>query len=405
MRRSWQRSAVLSLTVVAAIMLAGCAKKTNTGAGSSSTPTAIPSVSATSFTSDLSVMATLKGLASQGKGNVGVLLPDTASSARYTAFDQPLLTDAFLKAGLTQAQFSIDNAQASDSTQISQAQALITGGASVLLLDALDSGTGAAIEKLAQQNGVKVIDYDRLVLGGSRQYYVSFDNVAVGKLIGQGEVACIQAWNVKNPQILELNGSPTDNNATLFAQGYDSVLQPYYANGTYTKVFEEAVTNWDNSIAATDFTQQYTAHHNINAVVTANDGLGNAVISDLKSLNIPAKTFPVTGQDATLQGLQNILSGYQCGTVYKPIFLEAQAAATVALYLRAGVTPPASLVNGQVADTGVTPNVQVPSVLLTPVWVTTSNMASTVVKDNFVSPAQLCAGSFASLCTAAGINP
>lgn len=406
MHRHLHRSAFLATGLALALVLTACSKKTttSTGSGSSASPAALPSLSTTSFTSDLSVMSQLKGLASQGRGNIGVLLPDTASSARYTEFDQPLLTQAFEKAGLTQAQFAVDNAQGSDTTQLSQAQALITGGATVLLLDALDSGTGASIETTAKTQGVKVIDYDRLVLNGQRGYYVSFDNVKVGGLIGQGEVSCINAWNVKSPQVYELDGSPTDNNATLFAQGYNAVLDPLYANGTYKKVGEQAVTNWDNSVALTDFQQAYTANKNINAVVSANDGLGNSVISVLKNAHIPAKTVPVTGQDATLQGLQNVLSGYQCGSVYKSISVEAQAAAALALFVRAGVTPPAALVNGTTKDTGANPNIDVPSVLLTPVWVTTQNMASTVVADNFVPKAQLCAGSFASLCSSAGIN-
>ena len=406
MHRHLHPSAFLATGLALALVLTACSKKTSTstGSGSSASPAAVPSLTTTSFTSDLSVMAQLKGLASQGRGNIGVLLPDTASSARYTEFDQPLLTQAFEKAGLTQAQFAVDNAQGSDTTQLSQAQALITGGATVLLLDALDSGTGASIETTAKTQGVKVIDYDRLVLNGQRGYYVSFDNVKVGGLIGQGEVSCINAWNVKSPQVYELDGSPTDNNATLFAQGYNAVLDPLYANSTYKKVGEQAVTNWDNSVALTDFQQAYTANKNINAVVSANDGLGNSVISVLKNAHIPAKTVPVTGQDATLQGLQNVLAGYQCGSVYKSISVEAQAAAALALFVRAGVTPSSGLVNGTTKDTGANPNIDVPSVLLTPVWVTTQNMGSTVVADNFVPKSQLCAGSFASLCSSAGIN-
>lgn len=406
MVRRVPRFAVVAVLLSLALVAAACSKKTQTttGSGSSKTPTAVPSLTATSFTSNMSAMTQLKGLASKGTGKIGVLLPDTASSARYTEFDQPLLAQAFQKAGLTQAQFAIDNAQGSDSTQYSQAQALITGGATVLLLDALDSGTGASIENYAKSQGVKVIDYDRLVLNGQRSYYVSFDNVKVGSLIGEGEQSCVTAWNVKSPQVYELDGSPTDNNATLFAQGYNGVLQPLYDNHTYTKVGEQAVANWDNSVALTDFQQAYTAHKNINAVVSANDGLGNSVITVLKNAQIPAKTVPVTGQDATLQGLQNILAGYQCGTVYKSILLEAQAAAALALYVHAGVTPPSGLINGTTKDTGANPNIDVSSVLLTPVWVTTQNMASTVVADNFVPKNQLCAASFASMCSAAGIS-
>src|SRR5438034_9788684 len=240
--------------------------------------------------------------------------------------------------------------------------------------------------------GVKVIDYDRLVTGGLKdRYYVSFNNVQVGKLSGQGEVDCISAWKVSKPALLVMSGDPTDNNAKLFAQGYNGVLKSHFDDGSYTKVGAPAGT-WTPSVAATTFEQQFTAHPNINAVVTPNDDNANAVISVLQKNKIPANTFPTTGQDASPSGLQNILKGYQCGTVYKPIYLEAQAAAALALYLRAGVTPPASLVNGSTTDT--TAKVEVPSVLLVPVWVTTANMNSTIISDRFVPVAQLCAGTY-----------
>ena len=403
-KRGLSRLAGISLVLVVGMVAAACSSSPTTSSTTTTSGNNAPSkISATSFTSDFSVMASLKALATQGHGMIGALLPDTASSARYVSFDAPYLTTAFQKAGLTSSQYKIDNAQGSDATELTQAQADITAGASVLLMDGLDSGVGSSIEKYAQQHGVKVIDYDRVSLGGARQYYVSFDNVKVGQLIGQGAVDCIASWNVTKPQVFELDGSPTDNNATLFAQGYNSVLSPKYQAGTYTKVGEQAVPAWDNQQALTIFQQQYTAHKNINAVVSANDGLGNSVISALKTANVPAKKVPVTGQDATLQGMQNVLSGYQCGSVYKPIYLEAQAAVALALYLRAGKTPPSGLVNGTVKDT--TANVNVPSVLLTPEWVTSANMNSTVVKDKFIPAATLCAGSFASQCTAAGITP
>src|SRR5579864_4067569 len=402
--RGLSRLAGISLVLVVGMVAAACSSSPTSSSTTTTSGNSAPSnISATSFTSDFSVMAGLKGLASQGHGMIGALLPDTASSARYVSFDAPYLTEAFQKAGLTSSQYKIDNAQASDQTELTQAQADITAGATVLLMDGLDSGVGSSIEKLAGQHGVKVIDYDRVSLGGSRQYYVSFDNVKVGQLIGQGAVDCASSWNVTKPQVFELDVSPTDNNATLFAQGYNSVLSPKYQAGTYTKVGEQAVPNWDNQQALTIFQQQYTAHKNINMVVSANDGLGNSVISALKTANVPAKKIPVTGQDATLQGMQNVLSGYQCGSVYKPIYLEAQAAVTLALYLRAGKTPPTGLVNGSVKDT--TANVNVPSVLLTPVWVTAANMNATVIKDKFIPAATLCAGSFASECTTAGITP
>jgi D-xylose transport system substrate-binding protein len=407
MNRSTRWVGLASLATVAVTALAACGgsnqPSTSGGGKASSAPgSAVPSVSASSFTSDFSAMKALQPLAGQGKGLIGVLLPDTTTSARYVTFDAPYLTQAFKAAGLSPSQFKIDNAHGSASTMQTQAEADITAGATVLLVDALDSGSGAAIEANAASKGVKVIDYDRLVQGGSKdRVYVSFDNVKVGQLIGKGEVNCIKDWNVKNPNILVMDGDPTDNNAKLFAQGYNGVLKPYFDNKTYVKVGEPAGT-WTPSVAQTTFSQQYTAHPNINAVITPNDDNANAVISYLQSKNIPAKTFPTTGQDASLTGLQNILKGYQCGTVYKPIYLEAQAAAAAALYLRAGQPVPKGLLNGTTEDSSN--NTQVKSSLLTPVWVTTANMADTVVKDQAVTVKDLCTSSVASACKQAGIQ-
>jgi D-xylose transport system substrate-binding protein len=347
-------------------------------------------------------MAQLKSIAAKGKGLIGVLLPDTTTSARYESFDRPYLMQALQAAGLSSSDIKIDNAQGSASTMQTQAEADITQGASVLLVDALDSGSGAAIESNATSKGVKVIDYDRLVKGGAAgRIYVSFDNVKVGNLIGQGEVDCVTAWNVSKPNVLIMDGDPTDNNALLFSQGYKAVLQPHFADGSYVNVGEPAGT-WTPSVAQTTFDQQFTAHPNINAIVTPNDDNANAVIASLQKANIPAKKIPTTGQDASLVGLQNILKGYQCGTVYKPIYLEAQGAAAAAIYLRAGMTPPSGLTNGTTKDT--TANADVPSVLLTPVWVTTSNMESTVVKDKAVKVSDLCVAAVQAACTANNIS-
>ena len=352
-----------------------------------------------SFTNDFAAMKTLTSLAKKGKGKVVALLPDTQSSARYVQYDEPFLTQAFEAAGLSSDDFQVQNAQGSAQTMQTQAEAAITNGASVLLIDPLDSGSGAAIQSNAASKGVKTIDYDRLTLNGSASYYVSFDNVKVGTRIGQGFVDCVAAWNVKKPQVLIMNGDPEDNNATLFNKGYTAVLAPKFKSGAYKKVAEPAGT-WNNQQALTNFQQQYTAHKNINAVVTPNDGVANSVISGLKTLQIKPKTFPTTGQDATLEGLQNVLAGYQCMTVYKPIYQEAQAAVALALYLRAGQKPPSGLVNGA-TDNEVT---KVPSALLNPIIVDTKNIQTTVVKDDFVDVAALCAGSLAAACTAAGIS-
>jgi D-xylose transport system substrate-binding protein len=410
MKPSLKRAAVVGTAVGAAVLLVACSSssKTNTStattASSATTATTAPAanITASSFTSDFSAMAQLKDVASKGKGLIGVLLPDTTTSARYETFDRPYLTKAFQAAGLASSDFKVDNAQGSAATMQTQAEADITQGASVLLIDALDSGSGAAIEANALSKGVKVIDYDRLVKGGAAgRIYVSFDNVKVGQLIGQGEIDCITAWNVSKPNVLIMDGDPTDNNATLFAQGYNGILKPKFDDNSYVKVGEPAGT-WTPSVAATTFDQQYTAHPNINAVVTPNDDNANAVIADLQKLKIPPMKIPTTGQDASLSGLQNILKGYQCGTVYKPIYLEAQGAAAVALYLRAGQTPPSALANGTTQD--ATANTAVPSVLLTPIWVTTKNMESTVIKDAAQKVSDVCIAAVAAACTAAGIS-
>ncbi len=408
------RAGLTAAAALAAVLVAaGCSSSSSSSSSSApatassspagSTPASASgaSISAGSLTNDFSAMTQLKSVASAGKGNITVILPDTVSSTRYVEFDAPYLKQAFTDAGLSSSDFTIENALGSDATQFSMAQSAITQGASVLVVDPLDSGVGAHIESYAKQHGVAVIDYDRLTLGGTRSYYVSFNNVKVGQVMGQGLVSCITAWGVKSPSVIVMKGAPTDNNATLFAQGYDGVLAPYFSSGKYKDVSNPAGT-WTPSVALSEFQQQYTAHKDINAALIPNDENGAPIIHYLQGQGVKAKTFPTTGQDATLTGLQNILTGYQCGTVYKPIYEEAQAAAALAVYVRAGQTPPASLVNGSTQDT--TAKVSVPSVLLSPEWVTTANMNSTIIADKFVSASQLCAGSYASACTAAGIT-
>jgi len=401
---------VASASLALCLAAAACSSSTSSPAasgGNTSSPTSTAgggttvSISVAQFDRNFTAMSVLKPLATAGKGNVAVILPDTVTSARYVQFDAPYLTQALTAAGLSSSQFSVQNAQGSDQTQLSDAQTAITKGATVLIVDPLDSGVGAQIQTYAKSHGVAVIDYDRLTLGGSRQYYVSFNNVLVGTKIGQGFTTCAAAWHVSKPNVLVMKGDPTDNNATLFAQGYLGVLNPFFSSGKYVKVGEPAGT-WTPTVALSGFQQNFTAHKNINAVLTPNDANAAPIIHYLQTQGIKAKTFPVTGQDATTIGLQNILAGYQCGTVYKPIYLEAQAATSLAMFLRAGKTPPATLVNGSVQDTKS--NVAVPSVLLTPKWVTTANMASTVVADKFVTVGQLCVGQYVQLCKTAGIS-
>jgi D-xylose transport system substrate-binding protein len=367
---------VVVVGVTIAVSLAACSSsksKNNSAGGSSSSSSAGGSV----------------------KGSVGVILPDTQSSARWESFDKPLLTKAFADAGV---KADVQNALGDKSKMISIAQSMITSGVSVLAIVNLDSATGAQIEQTAKQAGVKTIDYDRLTLGGTADYYVSFNNVEVGKLQGQGLVDCLTAANKTNPQIIELNGSPTDNNATLFKQGYDSVLDPKYAAG-WKKVGDQSVPNWDNAQAGTIFEQLLTKNGGkVDGVLAANDGIAGAAIGILKSKHLKV---PVTGQDASIQGLQYILSGDQCMTVFKDVSKEADAASKLAIALVKGDTATAtSLATGTLHDP--TGKRDIPSVLLVPEAITKANIKD-VVTAGAVTAADLCKGVQAA-CTAAGIS-
>jgi D-xylose transport system substrate-binding protein len=336
------------------------------------------------------------GSGATGKpGKVGVILPDTKSSQRWDTADLTYLKAAFSAAGV---EADIQNAQG-DKTQFQTiADGMISGGVKVLMIVNLDSGTGKAVLDKARTAGIPTIDYDRLTINGGANYYVSFNNVKVGELQGQGLVKCLEDKKYTKPVVAELNGSPTDNNATLFAQGYDSVLNPKYADGTFSKGPNQPVPEWDNAQAGTIFEQMLTSNKNIKGVLAANDGLGNAVISVLKKNKLNGQV-PVTGQDATVQGLQNILAGDQCMTVYKAIKKEADAASALAIALAKGEKPTTA------TDVTKDPesNKDVPSVLLEPQSITKENV-NDVVKDGYVKKEELCKADFAQLCTAAGIS-
>jgi D-xylose transport system substrate-binding protein len=319
-----------------------------------------------------------------------VLLPDKTSSPRYELFDRPFLTAAFKAAGVTS---NVLNALGSPTTQRSQADQCITNGAKVILVDALDSGTGAAIESAAAAKGVKTIDYDRLVLHGKASYYVSFDNVLVGKTMGNGLVAALKASGEysKHPVVSQLNGGITDNNATLFKQGYDSVLNPLFKNGTFKKAKSgDQWTNWDAPTAQRIFEQMETANSNaINASIAANDNLAGAAVAVLKARHL--SPIPLTGQDATPQGIQYILAGWQSGTVYKDVKTEADAAAKAAIQLVKGqkVTGVNGGTNNKVRN--------VPSILLTPQWITKKNY-TLLFKNGFLKKSQVCIGVYKQYC-------
>ena len=335
------------------------------------------------------------GSGSSSVGKVGVILPDTKSSARWATADAKYLAEAFKAAGV---QADIQNAQGDKAQFQTIADGMISSGVKVLMIVNLDSGTGKAVLDKAKGAGIATVDYDRLTLNGGADYYVSFDNVKVGELQGQGLVDCLTAKKYVKPVVAELNGSPTDNNATLFKQGYDSVLKPKYDSGEYVKGPDDSVPDWDNAQGGTIFEQQLTKNKNIKGVLAANDGLGNAAIAVLKKNKLNGQV-PVTGQDATVQGLQNILAGDQCMTVYKAIKKEADAASALAIAIAKGEKP--TTATGTVTDPESKKDVA--SVLLTPESITKENVKK-VIDDGFVTKDELCTAAFAKACTDAGIS-
>jgi D-xylose transport system substrate-binding protein len=313
-------------------------------------------------------MSALKPLAAKGGGNIAVILPKTRTAPHFQNSDRPDLNKSFREAGLRTSQFTVQVLP--DNRQFRAAQMAIANGASVLIVDTRGSVDNVRIESYAKAHSVPVIDYDWLTPGGSREYYVGFDSLKVGVLLGLGLVQCVSTWHIKHPQILAMRGAPTDYNSALYADGYDAVLLRQPAR-RWTEISVPTGT-WEPKVALSQFQQEYKAHPGINAALIPNDENAAPIIGYLRSKGIKAKTFPTTGLDATPGGLQNVRAGYQCGTVYKPIYLEAQAAAALAIYLRARVSLPSSLVNWKITDPQT--HSSVASVLLTPEWVTAGNM-------------------------------
>jgi D-xylose transport system substrate-binding protein len=355
------------------------------GGSSSGTPGAAASSSGASSTAP----------AASGKAQVGVILPDTTSSARYTQYDAPLLTKAFDAAGV---KADIQNAQGDNAKFVSIAQSMISEGVKVLLIDPADPQTGISVETAAKTAGIQVIDYDRVNLGGSAAYYVSFDNVAVGKLQGQGLLNCLSGKSAA--QVIMLNGgTDIDNNAVLFKKGAHEVLDPAAKAGKIKIAQEVDVSKWENTTAATDFQQLLTKNGGkVDGVLAANDGIGGAAIGVLKAKKLKV---PVTGQDASIQGLQYVLSGDQCMTVFKDVSKEADAASKLAIALAKGDTSgAAALATGSLHDP--TGNRDIPSVLLVPAAVTKANIKD-VITAGAVTVAELCKGVEAA-CKSAGVS-
>jgi D-xylose transport system substrate-binding protein len=321
-------------------------------------------------------------------GQVCVLMPDTATSIRWVHYDVPALKTEFKKAGVT-AQFF--NADGDAQKQASQANQCLGAGAKVLIEVALDAGSAAAIEKTALAKGVPSIDYDRQVIGGVAKIYDSFDGKAVGVLQGKGIVSGLKKNGKysQHPVIAEVNGGSTDANAHLFKSGYDSVLTPLYKNGTFKKGPDQFVPAWNNQTAATIFDQMLVKTGNkIDAAAVANDGMAASVIADLQSHNL--KPIPVSGQDATAQGFQYIISGWQTMTVWKDTRILAKVAAASAVSLLKG-TP--------LKTTGSVPNgkLKEKSYIIPPVALYKSNWRQ-IYTSGFLKKSDICKGAYAKYC-------
>jgi D-xylose transport system substrate-binding protein len=319
---------------------------------------------------------------------VCVLLPDTKSSVRWVQFDAPDFAKAFKAAGISA---SINNALNDPQKQKAQAEACLAAGAKVVIETALDNGSAAAIEKLFTSKGGQAIDYDRQVLGGSASVYVTFDGKAVGEAQAKGVIAALKASGkyASKPVVAELWGGQTDQNAFWFKSGNDAVFNPLFKSGALTKGPQQFVPDWDATNAATIFTQMLVKTNNkIDAVLAANDNIAGAVIADLKAKHL--QPVPISGQDATAQGIQYILAGWQTGTVYKYVPLEVNATVKAAEQLIKGTKPTANTfrLNGKKKE---------PTVTLPVEWITKANY-TTLFKQGFLKKSEVCIGAYKQYC-------
>ncbi len=327
-----------------------------------------------------------------GKGaKVGIILPDTTSSPRWITADPNALKADCAKYKLS---CDIQNANGSASKMKTIAQQMESNKVKVLMIVDLDPASGAAIEQQAKKAGVIPVDYDRLTPGGGAALYVSFDNVKVGQTQGNALTQCSQVKGQKAVQYVDIDGAPTDNNATLFAQGYDGVLSK---TAGWTRVAKQT-GQWDAPTAGRVFNSMLASHPKLKAVMVANDTMAGAVITDLTRQGLNGKVA-VSGQDASASGLQQIMKGNQCFTIYKPSTAEADPA----------VKAIAQLVNGQAPTTnGVTiedpkTHQKVPAILATPIAVTQANVADPI-NAQYTPKSTVCTGSYAALCTKFGVK-
>jgi D-xylose transport system substrate-binding protein len=313
------------------------------------------------------------------------LMPDTKSSVRWEQFDKPFLLKAFKAAGISAR---VVNAQGDAQKQKTQADQCIADGAKVLIIAPLDSGSAAAIEKTAASKGVKSIDYVRQVEGGNAVLYASFDGHQVGVL--QGTLVANALKGKKGAVVAELNGGQEDANSFLFKGGYDSVLKPLYASGALKKGPDQFTPGWNNQTAGTIFNQMLIKTGNkIDGVVAANDGLANAAIVALKQHKLDP--IPMSGQDATTQGVQNIISGWQTMTVWKDVRKLATATANAAVKIVKGQKPPTT---GFVTTKGRSKE---PAYLIKPEAITKANW-KVLVTGGFLKRGDICNGDYAQYC-------
>jgi D-xylose transport system substrate-binding protein len=319
---------------------------------------------------------------------VCVLLPDTKSSVRWVQFDKPLLTKAFKNAGVSA---SINNALNDPTKQQAQAQACLAAGAKVVIETSLDNGSASAIEKLFTDKGGKAIDYDRQVVGGTASVYDTFDGKLVGKAQANGVVNAMKARGTfkKSSIVAELWGGQTDQNAFWFKSGNDAVLNPLFKHHKLKKGPQKFVPDWDANNAATIYDQMLVATHNkIKGIIAANDNIAGAVIAREKAHHL--KKTPLSGQDASAAGVQYILAGWQTGTVYKKVALEANAAAAAAIALLHNKKPKT---NGFRLNQGK----KEPTLTLPVTWITKKNY-TLLFKQHWLKKSEVCIGQYKKYC-------
>jgi D-xylose transport system substrate-binding protein len=331
-----------------------------------------------------------------GGGTIALLLPES-KTARYESQDRPIF-ERKVQELCPDCDILYSNADQDAAKQQQQAEAAITKGAEVMVLDPVDAASAGAIVTRAKQSDIPVISYDRLLTDVDIDYYISFDSVRVGEVQGEALVQKLEDQGDGDGTIVQINGAPTDNNAKLFKQGAESVI-----GKSDLKVGKEYDTpDWSPDEAQQEMEQAITAlgEDGFVGVYAANDGTAGGAIAAMKSAGIDPSTRPTTGQDAELAAIQRILADEQYMTVYKPIKPEAEAAAEIAVALVRGQDPPSGLVNSE-TDNG---QEQVPTVLIKTVAVTKDNVQDTVIKDGFWKASEVCAGKYAKACEQAGIE-